>query len=501
EDLPKLIEAGERTSDELNFLGVVRHRKKNGELIDVEVRARLTDWGGKKASIALVTDVTAARRAAEALAREQAALREITARLNHLLTTSPTILYSTRIVDGQPQPQWVSDSVTRLLGYSAEEALSPDWWPTHLHDEDRERVLASVPRLLQRGYLTNEYRFVRKDGYVVWIRDEVRVLSDPDSPEVEIVGAWSDITQRRETEERLRLGAAAIESTHDGVMITTLDGIIVSVNRSFRETMGYDEHELLGQTPRLFQSGRHGRDFFHAMWEQLNATGSWQGEIWNRRKNGEIFLVWVTISAVRNERDDPTHYVAVYTDISRLKQSEEELERLAHFDPLTGLPNRLLLQSRLEHAVEQAQRRRHHVGVLFIDLDDFKKINDSLGHIIGDELLVAVSSRLRERVRSEDTLARLGGDEFVVLLEELPRAETAATVARDLIGALNKPFRLSSGHELYVQASIGISIYPEDGVTPGELLRDADTAMYRAKDGGGGDFLFFTGDMSEQAMA
>src|SRR5690606_211797 len=186
-----------------------------------------------------------------------------------------------------------------------------------------------------------------------------------------------------------------------------------------------------GETPRLLQSGRHGSDFFRAMWAELIDSGNWQGEIWNRRKNGEIFPVWVTISAVRNERDDPTHYVAVFTDITKLKQSEEELERLAHFDPLAGLPIRLLLQSRLELAVEQAQRRRHHVGVLFIDLDDFKKINDSLGHIIGDELLVAVSSRLRERVRSEDTLARLGGDEFVVLLEELPRAETAATVARD----------------------------------------------------------------------
>ncbi|MBI2969393.1 MAG: EAL domain-containing protein, partial [Gammaproteobacteria bacterium] len=319
--------------------------------------------------------------------------------------------------------------------------------------------------------------------------------------EVEIVGAWIDVTPRRRAEERLRLDAAAIESTRDGVLITDRDGRIVSANRSFRQTMGYPEAEILGQTPSLLRSGRHGRDFYQSMWTDISSTGHWQGEVWNRRRNGEIFPVWVTINAVCNERGEPTHYVAVYTDISKLKQSEEELEHLAHFDPLTGLPNRLLLQSRLEHAVDQARRRQHHVAVLFIDLDDFKKVNDSLGHLVGDELLIAAARRLKGRVRGEDTLARLGGDEFVVLLEELHRADEAATVARDLHASLSAPFNLSSGHELYVQASIGISIFPDDSSSPAELLRDADTAMYRSKEGGGGRFRFFTSDMSVQAFA
>jgi diguanylate cyclase (GGDEF)-like protein/PAS domain S-box-containing protein len=500
EDVPKLLSAVDRTIRELTTAGIFRHRKKNGEIIDVEVRSRATELSGRVVVLALLSDVTERLRAERALALQQSALAETTARLNHLLATSPTILYSTRYRDGKSMPMWISDSVTRLLGYSPEEAMAPEWWIRHLHPEDRQRVVANIPQLVALGFQVNEYRFLTKAGDALWIRDESRVLNRHGARDVDIVGTWSDITERRVFEERLRLDAAAIESTRDGVMIADLDGTIVSVNRSFRLTVGYEERELLGRTPKILQSGRHGPDFYRAMWHDILTDGYWQGEVWNRRKNGEVFPVWVSISAVHNELGRPTHYVAVYTDISKLKQSEEELEQLAHFDPLTQLPNRLLLQSRLEHAVDQARRRERLVGVLFIDLDDFKKVNDSLGHIIGDELLVAVANRLGERVRGEDTLARLGGDEFVVLLEQLERPEDSATVANALLAALATPITLSSGHELYAQASIGISIFPDDASSPAELLREADTAMYRAKDAGGNRFLFFTGDMGEQVL-
>jgi diguanylate cyclase (GGDEF)-like protein/PAS domain S-box-containing protein len=484
----------------MTFFGVFRHCKKSGEIIDVEIRSRTTQLGGQVVVLAMITDVTERVRAERALEHEQSALRETTTRLNHLLSTSPTILYSIRIRGEKIEAVWISDSVTRLLGYTTTEAMTKGWWTANVHPDDLARVV-SLRQLVDEGFQIDEYRFLKKDGKAIWIRDESRVVGRNDSGDVDVVGTWSDITERRIFEEQLRLDAAAIESTRDGVLIANLDGTIVSVNRAFRQSVGYEEDELLGQTPSLFRSGRHGADFFRGMWGDIAKLGHWQGEIWNRRKDGEIFPVWVSISAVYGDLGKATHYVAVYTDITKLKESEEELEHLAHFDPLTDLPNRLLLQSRLEHAVDQARRRERLVGVLFIDLDDFKKVNDSLGHVVGDELLIAVAGRLGGRVRGEDTLARLGGDEFVVLLEQLTRPEEAATVARDLLTALSTPFSLSSGHELYVQASIGISVFPNDAASTAELLRDADTAMYRAKDAGGHRFLYFTGDMGVQVLA
>jgi diguanylate cyclase (GGDEF)-like protein/PAS domain S-box-containing protein len=299
----------------------------------------------------------------------------------------------------------------------------------------------------------------------------------------------------------LRLDAAAFASTSDGVMIADLDERIISVNRAFMETTGYAEAELLGQSPRILQSGRHSRDFYRGMWFALSRGGSWRGEIWNRRKSGETFPVWLNISTVHDARGDPTHYVAIYTDISKLKESEEKLKYLAHYDPLTDLPNRLLMQSRLDHAIAQAQRHNHHVSILFIDLDDFKQVNDSLGHVVGDELLMQVARRLRARLRNEDTLARLGGDEFVVLLEKLERADGAATVARAMLSETAVPFQLRGGRELYVRGSIGISVFPGDGATASELLRAADTAMYQAKAAGGDRFLFFTSAMGAEVLA
>jgi len=484
----------------MTMFGVFRHCKKSGDIIDVEIRSRPTQFAGRPVVLAMIKDVTEQLHAERALAREQEALRETTTRLNHLLSTSPTVLYSIRIRGERIEAVWISDSVTRLLGYTTAEAMVRGWWTSNVHPDDLVRVV-SLRRLVDEGFQVDEYRFLKKDRTTIWVRDEGRVVGRGEDGSVDVVGTWSDVTERRVFEERLRLDAAAIESTRDGVLIAKLDGTIVSVNRAFRQSVGYEEGDLLGQTPKILQSGRHGPDFYAAMWRDIRGTGHWQGEIWNRRKDGEVFPVWVSISAVYGDQGKPAHYVAVYTDITKLKQSEEELEHLAHFDPLTDLPNRLLLQSRLEHAVDQARRRGLLLGVLFIDLDDFKKVNDSLGHVIGDELLVAVAGRLGGRVRGEDTLARLGGDEFVVLLEQLSKPEDAATVARDLLAALSAPFRLSSGPELYVQASVGISIFPDDAGSTSELLRDADTAMYRAKDQGGNRFLYFTGDMGDQVLA
>lgn len=299
--------------------------------------------------------------------------------------------------------------------------------------------------------------------------------------------------------DELRQSATVFASTRDGVVITDLEGRIRAVNRAYCEMSGHSEAELLGRNPKLLRSGRHDAAFFAAMWQSIHATGQWQGEIWNRRKNGEVFPQWLTISTVRNDWGEPTHYVGVLTDISQLKQSEATLEHLAHYDPLTDLPNRILAQSRIQHALEQARRHERQVAVLFLDLDRFKTVNDSLGHPVGDELLTAIGRRLRERLRDEDTLARLGGDEFLVLIESAPGTEDIALVAQHLLDALEQPFHLPSGHEVFVGASLGISLYPQDGASVTELIQHADVAMYQAKEQGRNTYRFYTQALTRAA--
>ncbi|HRY16064.1 MAG TPA: EAL domain-containing protein, partial [Candidatus Competibacteraceae bacterium] len=312
-------------------------------------------------------------------------------------------------------------------------------------------------------------------------------------------GIQTDITERHQANEKLRLSAAVVASTRDGVVITDLEARILVVNPAYCEITGYSEAEALGQTPRILQSGRHDRAFYQAMWASLQETGHWRGELWNRRKNGELYPQWLTVSVVRNPQGEATHYVGVLTDMSQIRYIEARLERLAHYDPLTDLPNRLLVQSRLAHALEQAQRHGHQVSVLFIDLDQFKTINDSLGHPVGDQLLQAVAWRLSGRFRQEDTLARLGGDEFLVVLEYLKRPEEAVAVARSILGLLEQPFKLNGDQEIYVSASIGISLYPDDGYSAAELIQHADTAVYQAKTQGRNTCRFYTETLTRAA--
>ncbi|OYY93081.1 MAG: two-component system response regulator [Hydrogenophilales bacterium 28-61-23] len=318
----------------------------------------------------------------------------------------------------------------------------------------------------------------------------------PKSDELDLINEFARLAglavQRVRADTRLRQAAAVFESTREGVVITDLTPRIVGINRAYSAITGYQEAEVLGANPNLIKSGRQDDAFFAAMWASILQTGHWQGEVWNRRKNGEIFPQWLTISTVYDHEGQPSHYVGVMTDISQLKRSEAQLEHLAHHDPLTGLPNRLLLQSRLIHALERADRHRQRVAVLYIDLDRFKNINDSLGHPVGDELLQSLSLRMTERLREDDTLGRLGGDEFLLILEDLDRPEYAAGVAQNLIHLLERPFDLPSGHEVYVGASIGISLFPDDGRSVTELIQHADVAMYQAKESGRNTYSFYT---------
>ncbi|WP_445370805.1 EAL domain-containing protein [Methylomonas sp. HW2-6] len=344
-----------------------------------------------------------------------------------------------------------------------------------------------------------ELRLLKQDGVGFWVRLEInRMAAAAGAESFRVV--ISDISEQKAKDEYLRQAAAMFETTRDGVMVTDANTRILIVNRVFTELTGYSTAEVLHQTPRILKSGRQNAAFYQAMWAELNATGSWQGEIWNRSKNGEIYPQMLNISAVRNEDRQVTHYVAVFSDISQLKSAFERLDYLAHHDPLTELPNRLLLFARLEHCIELSCRDRKSFAVLMLDLDRFKDVNDSYGHLAGDELLQQVSKRLTSRLRGVDTVTRLGGDEFALLLEDLSHPQDAALVATDIIESLSEPWYLSKGIEVRIGVSVGISLFPEHGKTSEALLQQADAALYRAKAEGRGTFKYFSEDLTEAAV-
>lgn len=353
-------------------------------------------------------------------------------------------------------------------------------------EEGRAEAEHSLAKLIREGRCAVECRIRSKDGGTLWIG-----LTAVKITENRFLAFGRDITKRKKTEERLRLAATVFNSTQEGVAITDPGGNVIAVNPAFTAITEYSEAEMVGRNMRVLSSGRHDRDFYLAMWRDILNAGFWQSEVWNRRKSGEIFPLWLTVSAVRNDLGEIENYVGVFTDISRIKHSTTLLEHLAHHDPLTDLPNRMLLNSRLEHALDRIGRKGGLCAVLFIDLDRFKAVNDTLGHGAGDDLLQMVAARLRERLRDTDTLARLGGDEFVAVLEELDDADTAGTVARDLIDRLSAPFVLPGGQSVEVGGSIGISLCPDHGDDPATLIKRADEAMYQAKQAGKGTYRYF----------
>lgn len=299
-------------------------------------------------------------------------------------------------------------------------------------------------------------------------------------------------------EEKLRLAASVYENTKDAIMVTDTNHNIISVNKAFTEILGYHEKEAIGKNPRMIKSGQQSNSFYQEMFQSLYDTGSWNGEIWNRGKNGKIIPVWENISSVNDEHGELSHFVAIFSDISSIKKSQEQLEYIAHHDPLTKLPNRLLLDERLKQSIKQASRIEKSLAVIFLDLDHFKHINDSFGHPLGDELLKQVSDRILHTLRGTDTIARVGGDEFIIILENIDKYENVGLTTEKLITSFELPFQLST-NEISISASLGISLYPHDGKTAEELLRNADSAMYKAKEAGRNTFQFYTKKMTDEA--
>ena len=291
------------------------------------------------------------------------------------------------------------------------------------------------------------------------------------------------------SEQQQKLAAKAFESTFEGIMVCDANNTIESVNPAFSQITGYMAHEVIGQNPSLFASGRHDGQFFRQLYQQLQHDGHWQGEIWNRKRNGEIIALWMTINLVRDETGQITNYVAIFSDITHRKAAEEQMHFLAYHDALTSLPNRILFNDRLSHALNHARRHKTLVGVMLIDLDRFKQINDTLGHPAGDHLLQTVAQRLTGCIRAEDTAARLGGDEFVLILENLTATEPLAAIASKIVRSLAQPVQLSH-HELNITTSLGIAVYPRDADTAETLIQRADEALYAAKAAGRNNFQF-----------
>lgn len=307
----------------------------------------------------------------------------------------------------------------------------------------------------------------------------------------------SEVTELKEAQAQLELAASVYANTVEGITVTDADGVILSVNPAFVEITGYSQAEAIGQTPRMLKSNRHDRAFYVAMWESIKTSGRWTGDIWNRRKNGDVFLERITISMIHNADGAPARYVSVFSDITDLWRKDETLRHLAFHDALTDLPNRFLLMERLSHEIAIAQRERFGLAVLFLDLDGFKFVNDQFGHAVGDELLRVVAQRLLALVRQSDTVARLGGDEFVIALNNAANQDEVALIARHVVDALAEPVQLQlQGHAITVGCSIGVAMFPADALTPADLIKKADAAMYGAKAAGKNTWRFFEPSMA-----
>lgn len=359
------------------------------------------------------------------------------------------------------------------------------------HRQGRRILLASQQRLLENQALLDETH--RQRDLVEQLNAELLAAQ-------KALLAYNSRLEE-EVEERTarnRLASAVIENTAEGVMVMTPDATIVEVNPAFTRITGYPSGEVIGQPAKILRSDKHDAHFFDLGWQQLRTTGRWEGEMWSRRRDGEIFLERRTIDAVRSAKGEVTHYVSVFNDITDDYEKDQQLLHQALHDPLTGLGNRKLLMERLDQGIARAARYRKRLGVLFFDLDQFKAVNDSLGHHIGDELLRGIAQRLSKRLRATDTLARLGGDEFVVLMSDLERPTDAVVLAQGLLDVFSKPFELPETR-IHMRTSLGIAIYPDDGTEPDVLMKNADMALYAAKAAGRNTYHFFQPAFAEQA--
>lgn len=467
-------------------------RCRNGGALPIEVSTKRVGLAGQDLVVAIIRDLSAR------LAADQA-VRESRERLSLALQGADLGLWDYDLTTGKAT---FSERSLDMLGLRRGSATTNlDDWANRVHPDDQPRRQARLNQHLNgaSALYENTHRVRTSAGEWRWVQERGRVVErDATGKPVRAAGTHMDVTAARQAQERLRLVATVFENSHEGVMITAPDNRIIEVNKAFSQITGYSAEEVAGETPHILSSGRHDALFYQSMWRQLRESGFWRGEIWNRRKSGEVYPEWLSITPITDQDGELEHFVAIFSDISEQHRSRQEIDFLAHHDALTNLPNRLLLNARLEHAIDHARRVRSQLAVLFIDLDRFKTINDSLGHALGDEVLRQVALRMNEVLRSDDTMARIGGDEFIILLENTtPRG--ARDVADKLAGVLGGPLEMD-GDRLYISLSGGISLFPRDGTDVDTLVKNADAAMYKAKSSGRDNFQFYTRDLTDQAL-
>jgi diguanylate cyclase (GGDEF)-like protein/PAS domain S-box-containing protein len=394
---------------------------------------------------------------------------------------------------------YANAAMSRIFGYSNEEFLALPSYLVLVYPGEQKRIqLRHEFRLAGKAVETRyETLGVAKDGRLLNI--ELAAIAQKTAGEPRVTIVLLDITSRKQAQSHLMLFQQVFEHTSEAILIADANWVVIEANQGFVDITGYSREEVIGHTTEFLQSGRHEETFFVEMWRTLQETGQWVGEIWHRRKNGEIYPDWMSINSIRDGQGQIQNYVAVFSDISQRKQSEAQLVYMASHDVLTGLPNRTLLQERIAQALLRAQRDRSGVALLFIDLDRFKNINDTMGHHVGDLLLQEAANRLRDCLRETDTIARQGGDEFVVLIEQFSDEQFLSSIARKVMQSLQRPFFLQE-QEIYISASIGISVYPQDGGDFGALLKNADVAMYRAKDAGKNTFQFYSAESNVHSL-
>ena len=393
-----------------------------------------------------------------------------------------------------------SAGIGRMLRYSGDNLEGEFSFSLRLHESERETVVAGLRRAIASGELwADTMRLLCYDGVYRWFMARGQCWHNPQGQAERFIGVLTDISDEREAQERQRLASTVVGNTIEGVLVSDAHSRIVSANAAVTRLLGYSEAELLGKTPALFKSGRHDRDFYNAMWAAIAVAGRWEGEIWNRRKNGEVFPEHMSLSAVRDEAGTVTHYVCMFSDITEEKSQQKRIETLAQNDPLTGLSNRSWFMRQLDSAVQQATSSGEMLAVLQINLDRFKDVNDSYGHAAGDAVLKHIALQVHSALRPGDLLGRMAGDEMAVVVRNLRHADGAAAVARQLLAAVAVPWCSPDGFEVVVGASVGICMFPAHADSAKGLLQGAHAAVYGAKARGRGAWCFFHEEMTQAA--
>ncbi len=428
--------------------------------------------------IETVQDITERKQAEKALANTLAELEVI---LDNSLVGIAFLGEGWRFVR-------VNRKLEEIFGYTEEELKGRT--TKILYSSCDKHIESQSFSIIEKGVTyENEHQMCRKDGTLFWCRFLLKAI-DPNDLSKGYVWNMEDVTEQRRVEENLRLAATVFETTNEGIFVTNADNQIIMVNPAFSTITGYMLDDVVGKNPKILSSGHRDALFYEKMWKTLIETGMWRGELWNRRKNGELYIVWMSIAALRDASHQIMRYVAVFSDITKRKEAEELIWRQANYDTLTELPNRTLFADRLAQAMRTAKRQQKRIAVIFIDLDRFKWVNDHLGHEAGDQVLKETARRLTACVRESDTVARLGGDEFTMVLLQIENVADVKTIAKRILQKLSKPFLLDK-QEVSIGGSIGISFYPEDGLEADSLLKKADVAMYQAKEGGRNNFCVY----------